>query len=390
VPAVIPYLKTALELPKEGADRLAFFQDYLEGDDEMLARDAYDEFAKAPYDQVIALKDRMKHDQLVAWIKDPKVTASHRRLYLTMLGVCGSAADADMLEEMLRYDGPEPKLGLDALIAAYLTLKGEAGLPLIEEKFLADPDAEYTETYAAIMSIRFHGEEEKIIPKERLVKSLQLMLARPQLADLVIPDLARWEAWDSMDRLVELFKESDDDSGWVRVPVINFLRACPKPEAKQHLEELAKLDPESFKRAQSFFPLGGGVAPQPVNEKKSDEKANESGADPQPADEDAAPEEIPDASKVKTDEQASLPIDAENAAIAHVPADAATAVSGSLAASNKQATALHPVEAAAALVVDPAKSEFSGAFVNRALMYLGLGVVALFAAMLFVVGGGKA
>ena len=32
------------------------------------------------------------------------------------------------------------------------------------------------------------------------------MLDRPQLADLVIPDLARWEDWSVMDRLVELFK----------------------------------------------------------------------------------------------------------------------------------------------------------------------------------------
>ena len=44
-----------------------------------------------------------------------------------------------------------------------------------------------------------------------------------------------------MDRLVKLFKNADDDSIWVRVPVINYLRACPLPEAKQHIEELAKI-----------------------------------------------------------------------------------------------------------------------------------------------------
>ena len=43
------YMAKSIELPKEGADRLAFFQDYLEDSDEMLARDAYDEFAKTPY-----------------------------------------------------------------------------------------------------------------------------------------------------------------------------------------------------------------------------------------------------------------------------------------------------------------------------------------------------
>jgi hypothetical protein len=86
-----------------------------------------------------------------------------------------------------------------------------------------------------------------------------MMLDRPQLADLVIPDLARWEDWSVSDRLVELFKKSNEESSWVRVPVINYLRACPLPDAKQKIEELAKIDPESIKRANSFFPLGAAA-----------------------------------------------------------------------------------------------------------------------------------
>jgi hypothetical protein len=81
------------------------------------------------------------------------------------------------------------------------------------------------------------------------------MLDRPELADLVIPDLARWQDWSAMDRLVKLFKDADQNSSWVRVPVINYLRACPLPEAKQHIEELAKIDPDAVKRASSFFPF---------------------------------------------------------------------------------------------------------------------------------------
>ena len=46
-------------VPAEGADRLAFFQDYLEDDDPLLAQDAYDEFARTPYAEVIELGPRM-------------------------------------------------------------------------------------------------------------------------------------------------------------------------------------------------------------------------------------------------------------------------------------------------------------------------------------------
>ncbi len=265
------YIKRLKELPKpdtnsQAADdpknaanwakRLAFFQEYLEDTDEMLARDAYDEFAKAPYPAVIALKDEMKHAQLLKWIQDPDVPSNRRRLYFTMLGVCGTTGDAPLLESLMRSSDRKNKAGLDAMLACYLILEKQDGLSLVEELFLGNRDAEYADTYAAIMAIRFHGSQIDVIPKTRLVKSLRLMLDRPELADLVIPDLARWEDWEVMPLLVELFKSADESSSWVRVPVINYLRVCPKPEAKKYIEELSKIDADAVKRAQTFFPLG--------------------------------------------------------------------------------------------------------------------------------------
>jgi hypothetical protein len=255
------YLIEAIKLPAEGADRLAFFQEYLEDKNEMLARDAYDEFAKAPYATVKELKERMHRDKLRAWIADPNVTPSRRRLYLTMLGVSGQAEDCQQLESLMQEKDRQKKLGLDAIIAAYLTLKGASGMPLVEDLFLKNADADYTETYAAIMALRFHGQEEQVIPREALLAGLRTMLDRPQLADLVIPDLARWEDWSAVDRLVTLFKSADDNTAWVRVPVIKYLQACPLPEAKSRLDELAKIDPEAMKRAKSFFPFSGSTAP---------------------------------------------------------------------------------------------------------------------------------
>lgn len=271
------YIEDVLALPKDDVERLAFFQDYLEDGDELLARDAYDEFAKTPYAGVLALKPRMNHDKIVEWIKSPKIPVSRRRLYLTMLGVCGTEQDMPMLEELIKSKDRQTRGALDALVAAYLTLKGPDGMTLVEDLFLKDKDAEYTDTYATIMALRFHGTEEKIIPKERLLQGIRLMLDRPQLADLVIPDLARWEDWSVMDRLVDLFKSSDDESNWVRVPVVNYLRACPLPEAKTKLDELAKLDPETVKRANSFFPFAGtpAAAAVPAKEKPVDTAADD-------------------------------------------------------------------------------------------------------------------
>ena len=253
---VFDYLTQIQQLPESGPDRLVFFQEFFEDKEPVLAFDAYDEFARAPYEDLIAMKDRMNRDKLLGWVKDPETSVSRRRLYFTMLGVCGTPEDVEVLEGFITSDSRKKRAGLDALIASYLTLKGEQGVDLIEKTFLADHEVDYVDTLAAVSALRFHGTEVEVIPKQRIVVAVRHLLDRPKMADMIIPDLARWEDWSVMERLVEMFKEADDDSNWLRVPVITYLRNCPKPEAKKYIEELRKIDPESVQRADFF--LGAG------------------------------------------------------------------------------------------------------------------------------------
>lgn len=251
----VKYLTAIQKLPKQGTERLVFFQDYLEDDDQTLARDAYDEFARAPYAEVKSLQPHMDHDRLVAWIKSPDTSAARRRLYLVMLGVCGGEQDLLLLEGFLRSADRKDKLGLDILISCYLTLKGESGLKLIEELYLANSKADYADTYAAIMAIRLQANDFGAIKKQALIPSLHALLDRPDLADLVIPDLAKWEDWAVMDRLFDLYKTADPKNSWVRVPVVNYLRTCPLPKAKELLKECERIDPAAVQRSKTFFPV---------------------------------------------------------------------------------------------------------------------------------------
>ncbi len=294
--AAVKYVKQLSTVPENGADRLAFFQETLEHEDPLLAQDSYDEFARAPYAEVKDLKPRMKHDRIIKWVQDPEVNPSRRRLYLTMLGICGSKADVPMLEQMIASDfdamkpslesithtalamgGPiglpvwidgvqqeerRKKLGLDALVACYLTLNGPDGLELVENRFLKNPHAEYTHIYSTIMALRFHGDENTgVLPKERLLSAMRLLLDNQDFADQVILDLSRWEDWSVMDRIVEMFKNSDA-KGYVRQPVVSYLTvASEQPgeigtRAKASLAELEKLDPETVKTARSLIAFG--------------------------------------------------------------------------------------------------------------------------------------
>lgn len=291
----IDYIRKLPSVPTSGGERLRFFQEYLENLDPLLAQDAYDEFARAPYAQVHELKGHMYHDKLVEWIKSPDVNPSRRRLYLTMLGVCGSDADLPLLEQMIVSDysakkpildalvtsgkalgGPigldmwtemvdmeerQKKLGLDATVACYLTLRGPDGLNLIDERFLKNPKVEYTHAYMTIMALRFHGEEGNVIPKERLLASMRLLLDNPDFADQVIPDLARWEDWSVLRRLTEMYKQGNEKS-YIRQPVVTYLTVASEQEgdvgqrAKAALAELEELDPEGVKKARSLMAFG--------------------------------------------------------------------------------------------------------------------------------------
>ena len=257
------YILALAGLPKEGPERLNFFQEYLEDSDTLLARDAYDEFARAPYSVVKKLKPFMNHDQLVQWITAPNVPASRRRLYLTMLGVCGTKEDLPLVEERLRRTDTQSKSGLDAAIACFLTLRGEEGVDLIEDLFLKKREGNFSDNYvdvnAAIMALRFHGIEGDVVSRDRILRAFALLLDNPQMADLVIPDLARWEDWSQLERLVTLFKQTDPKASWVRIPIVNFARVCPRPEAKDALKVFEQLDPESVKRSRTLLP----TIPQP-------------------------------------------------------------------------------------------------------------------------------
>lgn len=297
-PLAVEYVEQLRSLPDSGADRLAFFQDYLEHEDRQLAQDAYDEFARSSYADLKALEPRMDRERVLAMINDPLISPNRRRLFFTMLGVCGGAEDIPMLEAMLKSDarvlvpaaeataavsiaagGPlsaalapdfvrrderKQKAGLDALIGCYLTLKGGDGLDLIDERFLSDPEADQTHVYSALMSLRISAEEGGVVSQDRLLQSARLLLKNPLFADQVIPDLARWEDWSVLEELGQMFREAEEGtpSSYVREPVITYLDvAAEQPgevgqQAEALLADLEPLDPETFRRARSLRDFG--------------------------------------------------------------------------------------------------------------------------------------
>lgn len=253
-PREMNYMRKLTTFQQDSPERMQFFLQHLADEDELSSRDAFDELVRLDYAKIKALKPHLKHDQIVANIKNDATSASYRRLCFSLLSVCGSEMDLPLLESYLRPTDRASRRSLDAAISCYLTLKGESGMASIEDRFLRNKEADYADTYCAIIALRFHVKEAGVIKRERLVQAMRLMLKRPDLADLAIPDLAAWEDWESCEQIFELFKTADVKSTWLRVPAVNYLRLCPTPRAKELLVECEKIDANAVKRAKMFFP----------------------------------------------------------------------------------------------------------------------------------------
>ena len=85
---------------------------------------------RRPYADVKEFGPKVNYPQLIKWLKNPEISPSHRRLYFTLLGVCGTEKDVPLIESIFKSKDPKDrklKAGLDATIGAYLAIKGPAG-----------------------------------------------------------------------------------------------------------------------------------------------------------------------------------------------------------------------------------------------------------------------
>ena len=250
----IDYLRKLLTCPPKGPARLTMFFDYLEAPERMLAEDAYEEFARAPYVDLQAAKQHMPRERLLRWITDVNVLTAHRRQYVSMLSCCALKEDLPTIETWLRSDERTWRVLLDALVGCHLVLRGADGVPLIENLFLQNKNAELIDSNAAIVALRFVATETNAVPPARINQAFRVVLDRPQLADVIIPDLARAQDWSVVPKLTALFKSAAADGTlWNRVSIASYLHVCPTPAAVVAAKELELVDPEAFRRAAQLY-----------------------------------------------------------------------------------------------------------------------------------------
>lgn len=275
------YIENAPAQDVPTRQRLEYYLKYLEFPDPLVAADAFQEFANAPYEDLEPLIDRMPRERLRKWIVDKEIVPTRLNLYGMMLGLCGDEEDEALLKKKILEKSDEMRVEMPGIMSGYLTLAGEEGLRLLEEEKLTPrlvevklPDGTtkqadavpFSETFAAVKAVEFMWDYEKgRVSPERLKQSMRIVLERSDLADFAIQYLSRWKDWKSQDRVIALYDAKGFEAAAIKRAIIGYFLACvrdvPKDatqepphvtQAKKHLATLRERDPKLVSDVERF------------------------------------------------------------------------------------------------------------------------------------------
>jgi hypothetical protein len=249
------YVARAPSPKKKSHDRLRYFARYLEHADELIAEDAYQEFGHADYDEVAAVRDVFLSSKLRTWLADEATPQARRGFYALALALAkedtkAKPTNAQFLRAIILRPADDFRAGFDGVLGGYLIAAGEPALKLIEDRYLANPEAAVGDVRHAIAALRFYQEYGRAVETEKLAAALQKLLVRPEFAAEVIPDLARWKDWSSLETVASLYEQRGYTEPEIRRAIIGYLLVCPESSAARHLARLRRLDPRGVAAAE--------------------------------------------------------------------------------------------------------------------------------------------
>lgn len=225
------YIRQAPSLESPADKRLKYFLKFLEYSDPLIANDAFAEFSRARYEDVVAISESLPRGKIHSWLESPETTKIRLGFYGLLLGLCGNDNDAQFLESQI-FSPVAPddvRLGIDGMMGGYLLLRREEGLQRLIEKKLKDSDTARTDLFAVLNALRFSWEYcRDRLPAAELQAALRSFLDRDEFAEIVLPDLARWKDWSVLNRLISQFGKEPFETESGKLKIVQFAQACVK------------------------------------------------------------------------------------------------------------------------------------------------------------------
>jgi hypothetical protein len=250
------YLSGALAVKdKPQPERLKFFFKYLDDPEPEISTDAYKEFAYADYKDYEGMAKDLPADKLAAWLQDEKTPTFRFGLYASLLGHAGKTEHAKVLRKLL--DDPNRRLnaGVDGILAGYVLLQPKEGWECLCN-ILRDGKKDFTTRYAALRAARFfHDFRSDVVAKKDVTAAVALLLDEPDVADLAIEDLRKWQVWSLAGRILALKDKDSHDIPIIKRSILRYALECPTEEAKAFVVERRKQDPDAVQSSEELLKL---------------------------------------------------------------------------------------------------------------------------------------
>lgn len=253
-PADLAFVKKSLVIAKAGAaERWDFAAASLEQGSDEVATAAYSILASAPLREVQARAAKVGHARLLGWVRQTKIPAERRALYLLMAYPRLQSQDGAWLRAALfspQLDPLSPLLG--PYVVAYLHATGPKGLSEIEARFLG-PNAPASRTLVVTRALALVGHHSGSANlKAAITQTFLKELQHPDRGAFAIAPLAVWQVWPAASKVESLAREQAQTT-WVKVAVIRYFRSFSSAEAQAALSRLAKSDPQLVQRTRDGY-----------------------------------------------------------------------------------------------------------------------------------------
>ncbi len=246
-PALADYLKGAIDLdPKDRPAALLYFFRYLDHAEQVIANDAYLEFAKATDQEVGQVARRLEPARLRKLIQDPATPANRLGLFAFLLGACGNDADAVFLTGLVKNPTERTLSALDGALGGYMQLRPREGWQLVQD-ILRDSKRPFSQRCAAIGTVRFyHQWKGKEIDRE-VLRAMSVLLDQGDIADMAIEDLRMWKLWDLTPSVLAQYGKKTHDAPIMRRTIVRYALCCPREDAARFVGQRRKQEPDLVK-----------------------------------------------------------------------------------------------------------------------------------------------
>jgi hypothetical protein len=252
---LLEYVEGAMSLAgKDRITSLLYYFRFLNAKDEVVAGDAFLEFARSSDQEVGEVARRLAPAAVRALVQDPKTPPLRLNLFAMMLGACGGPADANLLRGMIDRPNDRTTGALDGLLAGYINLRPKEGWDLAVH-VLADKRRPFNQRLAVSRALRFFHNWKPEETKQQILRGLSVMVEDAEVADLAIEDLRQWKMWDLTSRILAQYGRPDFDAPIAKRTIGRYALSCPQPEAQRFVQELRRRDPvlvQEIEEALSF------------------------------------------------------------------------------------------------------------------------------------------